>query len=115
MWIWSHSNWWFFAGPRTPRRMTRKTLNRFQREHLEYNASLRASGDIATNGPVMDQPDEQLRGLTFYRTGSLARARELAEADPAVRAGRLVVDVMTWLCPPRSLRQPGHVITLPDD
>ncbi len=92
-----------------------ETLNRIQREHLEYNASLRASGDIATNGPVIDQPDESLRGLTFYRTGSLERARELAEADPAVQAGRLVVDVMTWLCPPGSLRQPGHVITLPDD
>ena len=92
-----------------------ETMDRIQREHLEYHASLRASGDIATNGPVMDQPDETLRGLTFYRTGSLARARELAEADPAVRAGRLVVDVMTWLCPPASLRQPGHVVTLPED
>jgi uncharacterized protein len=92
-----------------------ETMDRIQREHLEYHASLRASGDIATNGPVMDQPDESLRGLSFYRTGSLARARELAEADPAVRAGRLVVDVMTWLCPPGLLRQQGHTITLPDD
>ena len=92
-----------------------ETMDRIQREHLEYHASLRASGDIATNGPLMDQPDELLRGLTFYRTGSLARARELAEADPAVRAGRLVVDVMTWLCPPGLLRQPGHTVMLPED
>jgi uncharacterized protein len=92
-----------------------ETMDRIQREHLDYHASLRASGDIATNGPVMDQPDESLRGLTFYRTGSLARARELAEADPAVRAGRLVVEVMTWLCPPGLLRQPGHSLTLPED
>jgi uncharacterized protein YciI len=92
-----------------------ETMDRIQHEHLEYHSSLRASGDIATNGPVMDQPDESLRGLTFYRTGSLARARELAEADPAVRAGRLVVEVMTWLCPPGLLRQPGHTTTLPDD
>jgi hypothetical protein len=35
-----------------------ETMDRIQREHLEYHASLRASGDIATNGPVMDQPDE---------------------------------------------------------
>ena len=56
-----------------------ETIQRIQREHLSYLASLRASGDIATNGPVMDQPDESLRGLAFYRTGSLARARELAE------------------------------------
>ena len=91
------------------------SIERIQREHLGYHASLRASGEIATNGPVMDQPDESFRGLTFYRTGSLARARELAEADPAVRARRLVVEVMTWLCPPGSLRQPGHAVTLPED
>jgi uncharacterized protein YciI len=91
------------------------TLERIQREHLAYNAALRESGDIATNGPVMHQPDEALRGLAFYRTGSLDRARELAEADPAVLAGRLAVDVMTWLCPPGSLHQPGHTITLRDD
>jgi uncharacterized protein YciI len=91
------------------------TLQRIQREHLEYHRALRASGDVATNGPVLDQPDESLRGLTFHRTASLARARELAEADPAVCAGRLVVDVMTWLCLPGSMRQPGHLITLPED
>lgn len=92
-----------------------ETLERIQREHLAYHAALRASGEIATNGPLMDQSDESLRGLTFYRTGSLERARELAEADPAVRAGRLAVDVMTWLCPPGGLGQPGHRITLSED
>jgi uncharacterized protein YciI len=99
--------------PSRPTPYDDETLDRIQREHLSYHAELRASGDIATNGPVMDQPDESLRGLTFYRTGSLARARELAEADPAVRAGRLVVEVMTWLCPPGSLRSAGHPIRFP--
>jgi uncharacterized protein YciI len=91
------------------------TLERIQGEHLAYHASLRASGHIATNGPVMHQPDESLRGLTFYRTGSLERARELAEADPAVQAGRLSVDVMTWLCPPGLLLRAGHAITVSED
>jgi uncharacterized protein YciI len=91
------------------------TLERIQAEHLAYHASLRASGHIATNGPVMNQPDESLRGLTFYRTGSLERARELAEADPAVQAGRLSVDVMTWLCPPGLLLRAGHAITVSED
>ena len=92
-----------------------ETLDSIQREHLSYLAGLRASGEIATNGPVMDQPDESLRGLAFYRTGSLARARELAEADPAVRAGRLRVEVMTWLCPPGRVHPAGQRITLPGD
>jgi uncharacterized protein YciI len=91
------------------------TLERIQGEHLAYHAALRASGEIATNGPVMNQPDESLRGLAFYRTGSPERARELAEADPAVRAGRLSVDVMTWLCPPGLLLRTGHAITVSED
>ena len=101
--------------PPNAREYDEETIQRIQREHLSYNASLRASGDIATNGPVMNQPDEALRGLAFYRTGSLARARELAEADPAVAAGRLTVEVMTWLCPPGAMTPSGHAVTLADD
>ncbi len=65
-----------------------------------------------TNGPVSDQPDPSLRGLTFYRTGSLARSRQLADADPAVRAGRLTVEIMTWYCPPGTMIQPGRTVSL---
>lgn len=75
------------------------TLERIQNEHVAYHAELRAAGLVVTNGPVQDQTDESLRGLTFYRTGSLDQARQLAESDPAVRAGRLEVDVMRWYCP----------------
>src|SRR5215475_11455243 len=60
--------------PREPRDYDEDTLQRIQREHLAYHASLRESGQVVTNGPVTDQPDESLRGLTFYRTGSLQEA-----------------------------------------
>jgi uncharacterized protein len=90
------------------------TLERIQREHLAYLESLRAAGHIATNGPVLDQPEESLRGLTIYRTSSLEEARRLAEQDPAVLAGRLVVDVMTWWTRPGTLVQPGQLISVPD-
>ena len=87
------------------------TLERIQREHLAYHAELRAAGQVVTNGPLTDQPDESLRGLTFYRTGSLDEARRLAEADPAVKAGRLAVDVMAWYCPAGTMRQPGRPVS----
>jgi uncharacterized protein YciI len=87
-------------------------LERIQAEHLAYHARLREAGHIVTNGPVVDQPDPSLRGLTFYRTGSLARAKELAEADPAVRAGRLAAEIMTWYCPPGTMSRPGRAISL---
>ena len=88
-------------------------LERIQREHLAYHARLRESGDVVTNGPVDGQPDPSLRGLTFYRTGSIERSQELAEADPAVLAGRLAVEIMTWYCPPGSMALPGKTVTLP--
>jgi uncharacterized protein len=88
-------------------------LDRIQREHLAFHAELRAAGQIVTNGPVVDQPDPSLRGLTFYRTGSLDQSRQLAEADPAVRAGRLAVEIMTWYCAPGTMSRPGRPVTLP--
>ena len=87
-------------------------IDRIQREHLAFYAGLRASGQVVTNGPVVEQPDPSLRGLGFYRTGSIERSRELAEADPAVRAGRLAVEIMTWYCPPGTMSQPGRPVTL---
>jgi uncharacterized protein YciI len=87
-------------------------LQRIQREHLAHHARLRDSGHVVTNGPVIEQPDPSLRGLTFYRTGSLAESRRLAEADPAVRAGRLAVEIMTWYCPPGTMSKPGRPVTV---
>ena len=86
------------------------TLERIQREHLAYHAALREAGQVVTNGPVSEQADESLRGLTFYRTGSLEHARRLAEDDPAVRAGRLAVDAMRWFCPAGTMAQPGSAL-----
>ncbi len=87
-------------------------IERIQREHLAHHARLRESGQVVTNGPVIEQPDPALRGLAFYRTGSLAEARQLAEADPAVVAGRLTVEIMTWYCPPGTMTKPGRAVFL---
>ncbi len=88
-------------------------LERIQREHMAYHARLREDGHVVTNGPVDGQRDPSLRGLVFYRTGSLDRSRQLAEADPAVRARRLAVEIMTWYCPPGTMSRPGRAVTLP--
>jgi uncharacterized protein len=87
-------------------------LQRIQREHLTHHDRLRADGHVVTNGPVIEQPDPSLRGLTFYRTGSLKESRRLAEADPAVRAGRLAVEIMIWYCPPGTMSKPGRAVTV---
>jgi uncharacterized protein len=70
-------------------------LDRIQGEHLGHLAALGAAGKLVGAGPFSDQPDESLRGLCFFAT-SVEEARELLARDPAVRAGRLEAEVMTW-------------------
>jgi uncharacterized protein YciI len=89
-----------------------ETSERIQREHLAFHQALRESGHVVTNGPLRDQPDDSLRGLAFYRTGSLEETRRLAEQDPWVQAGGLVIDVVTWWCPPGTMIHSGRRITI---
>ena len=98
--------------PEQPRSYDDAEIDRIQKEHLAHHAKLRATGQVVTNGPVIDQPDPALRGLAFYRTGSLEQSRRLAEADPAVQAGRLAVEIMTWYCQPGTMSKPGRPVTL---
>jgi uncharacterized protein len=97
--------------PDNPPEYPEEELERIQREHMDYHAAMRDAGHVVTNGPVDEQPDPSLRGLTFYRTGSLERSRQLAMDDPAVRAGRLAVEIMTWYCPLGTMSQPGRVVS----
>jgi uncharacterized protein YciI len=63
--------------------------------HLAHLADLHERGIIVANGPLLDQSDETLRGVSIY-TVDAGEARRLAEQDPAVRAGRFRVDVARW-------------------
>jgi uncharacterized protein YciI len=69
---------------------------RLQALHLGHLEAMREQGFLMVAGPLSDQEDERLRGIAVYRVESLDRARELAESDPAVVAGRLEVAAMTW-------------------
>ena len=73
-------------------------LERIQQEHLAYLGSLRERGALAAAGPFDDQADETLRGLCIFRT-SVDQAQALASADPAVQAGRLRAEALTWWFP----------------
>ena len=37
------------------------------------------------------------RGLVIYRVASVDEAKQLAAGDPAVKAGRLVIDARPWV------------------
>jgi len=57
---------------------------------------MKEAGYLKVAGPLGDQPDDSWRGICLYQVGSLGEARRLAETDPAVRAGRLTIEVMHW-------------------
>jgi len=77
--------------------------NALQDAHLAFRAGLRDQGYLIGGGPLLDQDDERLRGISVMSVDP-ATARELSSADPAVRAGRLAVQVMTWMVPAGNIR-----------
>jgi uncharacterized protein len=50
---------------------------------------------LIANGPLAEQTDVRMRGVSIYGL-PLAEALELANADPMVRAGRLVIEGARW-------------------
>jgi hypothetical protein len=73
-----------------------------QRRHLANIMSLIQSGEAYAGGPLLEQSDPSLVGLILFAV-PIDEARGLAEEDPAVRAGQLVVETFTWWMPPGRL------------
>jgi len=75
--------------------MSEEMLDRLQVEHLTYLRNLQRRGALVANGPLSEQTDQRMRGISIYGV-PLAEALELANADPMVRAGRLAIDGARW-------------------
>jgi len=75
--------------------MSDAELDALQTRHLAYRAELRRRGTLVVNGPLAQQSDTALRGLSIFACG-LDEAARLSNADPSVQAGRLAFDLMEW-------------------
>lgn len=82
--------------------MTDEEAAALQDRHLAHGAALQDQGLILARGPLTEQDDERYRGLSVWSVDA-ATARDLANGDPAVQAGRLAVQVMTWMMPAGNL------------
>ena len=82
-------------GPRADD-FTDEELEEIQVEHLAFLDTMHEQGHLLLSGPFRDQDDETKRGFCLCRT-SLEETRRLTEQDPALRAGRMSAEVMTWL------------------
>ena len=80
-------------GPNTTQ--DKATAAELQKGHLAYMDSLHKQGKLVMAGPFMDSAPA--RGIVVYRVKDVAEAKALAADDPAVKAGRLVLEAYPWM------------------
>ena len=76
------------------RNQNEEEANRLQSEHLAHLGKMYELGYADISGPFGDDGD--IRGITIYNVPTLQMADSLANADPMVKAGRLVIEVHPW-------------------
>lgn len=62
--------------------------------HLAHLTKMYEEGKMSLAGPLLI--DHDIRGICVYHIDDMAEVRRLAESDPAVQAGRFVVEVLPW-------------------
>jgi uncharacterized protein YciI len=66
----------------------------FQTLHLQHLTKLQVAGKLELNGPTLIEHD--ILGVSVY-AAELEEARALAEADPKVKEGYLIVEAIPWM------------------
>jgi uncharacterized protein YciI len=100
--------------------MSEAELDELQGRHLAYRSELRRHGVLVVNGPLSEQSDEAMRGLSIFAC-NLEEAARLSDGDPSVQAGRLAYDLMEWWVAAGTLAFPdasapvGDRRAMPDD
>ena len=69
-------------------------LQKLQEAHMAHIRAMGESGKLLVAGPFSD--GGELRGMFIFRVDTPEEARALAEQDPAVKAGRLVLEWHPW-------------------
>ena len=106
--------------PANPPEMSDAELDDLQARHLAYRAGLQRDGVLVVRGPLDEQSDTAMRGLSIFACG-LDEAARLSDGDPSVQAGRITYDVMEWWVPagtlafPHADRPVGRRRQMPDD
>ena len=70
------------------------TSARIQRAHLDNIKRMAKEGKLVMAGPFMDKGE--IRGIYIFNVSTLEEARELTESDPAIKAGRLIMELHPW-------------------
>jgi uncharacterized protein YciI len=99
--------------PANAPQMSDEELDELQAHHLAYRAGLKRQGVLVANGPLGEQTDESMRGLSIYAC-DLAEAARLSDGDPSVQAGRLAYDLFEWWVAAGTLAFPNESKSIGD-
>ena len=80
------------SGPN--RDQSKAIADSLQTLHLAHLGKMYKEGYADISGPFGD--DGEIRGVTIYNTPTLEMADSLANSDPMVKAGRLVIELHPW-------------------
>ncbi|QQS35923.1 MAG: hypothetical protein IPM56_17040 [Ignavibacteriales bacterium] len=65
-----------------------------QKAHLQHINKMVEDKKVIIAGPFLDDGD--IRGILIFNVETIEEAIALTEADPAVKAGRLIMEVRPW-------------------
>ncbi len=70
------------------------TAAQLQAAHMKNIGRMADMGKLILAGPFMD--NGEVRGIYVFNVASVVEARELTASDPAIQAGRLVMELHPW-------------------
>lgn len=69
-----------------------------QKQHIAHLEKMAASGKLIVAGPFRGgDGDGDPRGMLIFHGLTVEEARAMASEDPAVKAGRLTVEIRGWM------------------
>lgn len=78
----------------TKRSQTKEEADSLQRLHLAHLGRMYEEGYADISGPFGD--NGEIRGITIYNVPTFEMADSLANMDPMVKSGRLVIEIHPW-------------------
>ncbi len=70
------------------------TVAKLQEQHIAHLTKMADAGKMDLAGPFMD--NGEIRGICVYNVATKEEAEKLANEDPMVKAGRLIVEIHPW-------------------